>query len=175
MNGWYIFYWVLAIILLLYIVGLVYSLFSLLDFSGRLKKRLNAFAILFSEKREVILSLDAYYRKAGLQYSQADREALAFVSAIPSRNLKDYEVRSIQETLFALEKRLRYLGDSNEWVKQSDDYSSMMSLLSDLTNNYHRVVAIYNRDLLGYEYWRKQPLYFIWFYLFGFRGKKRLS
>lgn len=160
---------------LVYIVAFVYCFFSLLDFSSRLKKRLKAFAILFSEKREVILSLDAYYRKANLTYSQADREALAFVSAIPSRNLKDYEVRDIHETLASLEKRLRYLGDGNEWVKQSDDYTSMMALLSDLSSNYRRIVAVYNRDLLGYEYWRKQPLYFIWFWLFGFRAKKRLS
>jgi len=175
MNGLRILYWVLAILGLLYLLGFSLCLFSLADFSSRLKKRLNALAILFSEKRDVLLSLDAYYRKTGLTYSSADKEALAFVSAVPSKNIKDIDVKATHDTLASLEKRLRYLGDSNSWIQQGDEFAPMMSLLSDLSSNYRRIIAVYNSDLLGYEYWRKQPLYRLWFFLLGFRAKKRLS
>lgn len=168
-------FWILAVAGVAYLLGFFLCLSSLIDFSSRLKKRLTALAILFSEKRDVLLALDAYYRKTGLAYSSADKEALAFVSAVPDKNIKDVDVKGTHDTLSSLEKRLRYLGDSNAWIKQGDEYAPMMSLLSDLSSNYRRIIAVYNSDLLGYEYWRKYPIYRLWFFLLGFRAKKRLS
>jgi uncharacterized protein YeeX (DUF496 family) len=174
MNGLTIFYWILAIVGLLYLIGFFYCLSAVIDFSSRLKKRINALTILFSEEKDVLLSLDSYFRKAKLPYNDSDRECLSLVACIPNKNLKDYEIMDIHQTLTSLEKRFSYLCNSNAWIKQSDDYETMVSLLNDLASNYRRIVAIYNSDLTGYEYWRKQPLYRLWFFLLGFKTRRRL-
>lgn len=133
-----------------------------------------AFAILFSEKKEALLALGTYFKDAKIDFSEADEEALKAVSSIKEKRIKEEDIPFYRETLSTLEKRLHYLAEENPWVKENDDYETMRSLLNDLNTNYRRIVATYNTDLLGYDYWRKQFLYCFLFFLFGFRGKSRL-
>jgi hypothetical protein len=170
-----ILYIVLAALLALYILGLIYCFFAILDFRGRLKKRIAALSVLFGEKKDVLMSLADYYRKADLDLTDEDNKALALVASTDCKNVKEKEAQEIHDMLSSFEKRLTYLGASNAWIRRGDEYQSLAAVLSDLDANYRRIVAIYNSDLVGYEYWRKTPLYRLWLYLLGFRKKKRLN
>ncbi len=172
--GWKIAYLLLAIGAIVYLIGFFSCFISLLGFKRKLAKRIAALSIVFSEKREVLLALDTYYREAKMECSEADLECVRKVAAMQEKRIKDTDVPFYYETLSSLEKRLRYLADSNSWIKAGDDFETMLSLLSDLNGNYRRIAAVYNSDLLGYEYWRKQIFYRLWFFLFGFRKKERI-
>lgn len=171
---WNVFYWVLGILALIYIFLLIFTLSFLLSFKGRLKRKTTAFLVLLSEKKEVLLSLVSLYQELGAHYEEADLEWIRKVTLIEKKKIKGSDIVPLNATLSNLEKRLRYIASSNKSLQENENFISLISLLDDLNSNYRRMVATYNSDLVGYEYWRKQPLYRGWFFLFGFRKKERI-
>ncbi len=167
-------YWVLSVLAFLYLLGFLLCYIFLLGFNRKLKKRVTAFSILFSEKIEALLALYHSFKEAKVKFSEADLEAVRNVANLKNKRIKGSDIPFYRETISTLEKRLHYLAEENSWLKKEEDYETMLSLLNDLNANYRRIVATYNSDLLGYEYWRKQILYSFLFYLFGFREKSRI-
>lgn len=171
---WNVFYWVLAVLALIYVLLFIFTLSFLLSFKGRLKRKTTAFLVLLSEKKEVLLSLVSLYQELGAHYEEADLEWIRKVSSIEKKKIKGDDIVPLNATLSNLEKRLRYIASSNKALKENENFVSLISLLDDLNSNYRRMVATYNSDLVGYEYWRKQALYRGWFFLLGFRKKERI-
>jgi hypothetical protein len=73
------------------------------------------------------------------------------------------------------QRRLSLLWARRTLHPKSSDILLHEFSLKDLENNYHRIVAAYNTDLNGYEYWRKRPIYRWLTWLFGFRKRERLA
>jgi hypothetical protein len=167
--------WVLAISLLLWAFWGIYCLFALLSFRDRMRNRLVGLSVLFSEKKDVLLSLNALFDRAKVPLEDADQDAAMKVRWLKTDVVKDEDVETINENLQHLQKRLALLSEEESYIKRDEDFEGYVNSLKDLDNNYHRIVALYNSDLTGYEYWRKRPLYFPIFWLFGLRAKKRLS
>lgn len=172
--NWNVFYWVMGILALIYVFLLIFTLSFLLSFKERLKRKTTAFLVLLSEKKEVLLALTSLYQELGVHYEEADLEWIRKVTLIDKKRIKGDDIVPLSETLANLEKRLRYIANSNKAIRENENFVSLISLLDDLNSNYRRMVATYNSDLVGYEYWRKQPLYRAWFFLFGFRKKERI-
>lgn len=175
MEPWQIIIYTLAALLLLYFIGMVYAWTTLASFRSKLKKQVDALAILFSEKKDILLSLYALYDEANVPLEKGDKTAAAKVRWLKTDSITDNDVENITHELNALENRLTLLSESESYIKLSEDFQTYTATLKDLDSNYHRIVAIYDSDLLGYDYWRKFPLYFLLFALFGFRKKKRLN
>lgn len=64
MEWWQILLYVLAVLILLYLVGFFFGLSSLLSFRKKLQKRLVALSVLFAEKKDILLSLYALFDEA---------------------------------------------------------------------------------------------------------------
>jgi hypothetical protein len=175
MQTWQIAIWILAIVVILYFLGFAYLLINLANFRSSLKKRVVALSVLFAEKKEILLLLYALYDKASVPLDDSDNDAAAKVRWLKADVVKDGDVEAIAQVLNNLQKRLTLLSESQSYIKQSEDFAGYMGSLKDLDFNYHRIVAVYNTDLNGYDYWRRVFLYrFIWKWI-GFPEKKRLS
>lgn len=172
---WRIFALVVTIMLVLYLIGFFYCFALLHSFKKKLKKRIVGVSIVFSEKKELLLALDAYYRDAKMEYEEEDLACVREVASLNNGRIKEADIPYYRDSLQKLEKRLRFKADSNSWIKAGSDYETMTSFLTDLNKNYRRIVAIYNSDLLGYEYWRRRWPYHYLFVLLGFRKKERLN
>lgn len=172
---WKIIVLILIIAAILYLIGFFYCLATLMYFKRKIAKRVAALSIVYSEKREVLLALDEYFRTANMELDENDIGCVEAVRALKGGRLKEKDIMFQQETLSALEKRLRFKAGLNSWVKAGSDYETMISFLGDLNRSYRKIVAVYNSDLLGYEYWRKQPVYKYLFFIFGFRQKERIN
>lgn len=175
MQPWQIVLWILVIVLLLYLLGFVYLLINLLNFRSSLQKKLVALSVLFALKKDVLLSLYALYDKASVPLDDADHDAAAKVRWLKTDVVSDDDVALITGTLNTLQKRLSFLSESQTYLKTGKDFQDYVDTIADLDANYHRVVATYNTDLNGYDYWRKVIIYRFWWGLFGLKAKKRLS
>lgn len=168
-------YLVLVIVGLLYLAFFVVFLSFLLHFRSELKKNVVALSVIFAEKKDVLLSLYALFDNASVPLDDADKESAAKVRWLKTNVVKDYDAEKVSLALQDLQCRLTLLAENESYIKVSEDFQAYMSTLNDLDRNYHRVVAVYNTALNGYDYWRKALLYRFFFWLFGFRKKSRLS
>ena len=166
--------WVLCVLALVYFLWFLYGLVSIRGFSDRMKRKLRASAILFASKRDLLLSLFAFCQKSGIELPESENEKAtkARWTKFVIRKAEDVEV--ISKELSDFEKQLMRLSATQEAVYNSPEFAAFKEPLEDVNANYRRLVATYDSDLVGYDYWRKSPLFRIPFFLLGFRKKKRL-
>ncbi len=175
MQWWQILLYVLAVIGLLYLISFFYCLSNILAFKEKLKKRLIALSVLFAEKKDILLSMYALFDKAAAHLDSAEKDSAAKVRWLKTQATKEKEVEEVSQTLNDLQKRLTLLAEAESYLKAGEDYLVFSSALKDLDANYRRIVAVYNSEVSGYEYWRKTPFFFVLFWLCGFRKRNRLS
>ncbi|MFA6619900.1 MAG: hypothetical protein WCS90_02060 [Bacilli bacterium] len=167
--------WILALVALVYVFFAIYSIIVLFDFRDKLRKRLVALSVLFAEKKEILLSLYDLYLKAKLPISPEIKTAKKKVAALPTEAKSEEEVMTIATALNDFQRRLALLAEEERYILRHQDSISYTNSLKDLENNYHRIVAAYNTDLNGYEYWRKRFVYRWLTWIFGFRKRQRLA
>ena len=173
MEWWQILLYVLCILTLIYLLGFFYALESIITFRGKIKKRTIAISLLLSEKKDVLLSMYSLIENANLLKDEATRDITTQVRWLQTANLKTNEIENTIATLSSLQKRL-FLFSSEKELQNNEDFLAYMDMAKDLDANYRKSAAIFNSDLLGYEYWRKTPLFRFWFFVFGFKKMKRL-
>ncbi len=171
MEWWQILLYVISIILVIYLFGMFYALECIITFRSRLKKKTLAISLLLSEKRDVLLSMLSLLEDQ--IEDESTKENAAQVRWLKMDNLQSKEIDNYLATMSSLQKRLVLFANSTEF-KNNDNYLTYFELLSDLDANYRKIAAIFNSDVVGYEYWRKTPLFRPLFFVFGFREIKRL-
>ncbi len=156
------------LILLALVLGLVYlGVFAycnarIASFSASIKRRYRAFAVILGQKREVLLALSKEVKEAGAPFSEEDEMALTKVRWLRFKSENAKEIGETNEILTELEKRLSFLTMTKE--VNSRESALLQESLTELSFNYQRVVAGYNSDVLGYNYWRALwPYRFIYF------------
>lgn len=171
MNWLQILLYAFSIFLVIYVFVFFYALESLITFRSRLKKRTLAISLLLSEKKDVLLSMLALMEKD--IKDESTKEEATQVRWLKVNKLQAKEIENCLNLLSSLQKRLVLFANNNEHGK-SEEFLEYFDILNDLDANYRKTAAIYNSDLLGYEYWRKTPLFRFWFFVFRFKEIKRL-
>ncbi len=170
-----IFLLILAIAFVAYLAFFVYVFVSLLSFRGKLNHRLTAFSVLLKEKKDVLSSLYSELDAKNIEMDSATKASCAKMCWLRIDALKENEIKPILLTVSDLQKRLTLLVSQNESLKDDQDIKRFLSTLLDIDSNYRKIVAVYNSEIIGYEYWRKMWLYRPFLYLFGFRERTRLN
>ncbi len=104
---------------------------------------------------------------------ESTKEEATQVRWLKINKLQPKEIENCLNLLSSLQKRLVLFANNNEYGK-SEEFQEYFDILNDLDANYRKTAAIYNSDLLGYEYWRKTPLFRFWFLVLRFKEIKRL-
>jgi|LAHS01.1.fsa_nt_gb hypothetical protein len=174
-NGLVALIWIVTLVGLAYLFLAIYTIIVLVDFKGKLRKRLVALSVVYAEKKEILLSLYALYQKAKLPLDNEIKLAKKDAVSLSTEAEDEEQSMAIVNSLTVFQRRLSLLGEEERYIQQSRDYVSYMNSLKDLDNNYHRIVAAYNADLAGYEYWRKRYIYRWLTWALGFRKRDRLA
>jgi hypothetical protein len=172
---WEILLWVVAVFGLCYLIGYIFVLTALFNFKKRLQKRIVALSVVFADKKEVLLSLLALFYSLKIPLDDPDNAEAEKVRWLKTKVVKGSDIESVFATLSGLEKRLALLAQQQPSLQKNKDYRTYASTLGDLDANYRRIVAVYDSDVTGYNYWCHFLPYFPLNWLFGFRAKKRLA
>lgn len=165
MEPWLIAVIVIASLVGAYLVFFIFRLIHVLHFRKSIYRRLGALTVIIEEEKDMLTPIYVRLRKEG----EINEEEPFFVeldqhSLIGSHN--ESRIKKMQEEGHLLASKLKKHATSDE--------NTVFYFLEDLEKNYQRIAAQYNRDLIGYEYWRKHPLYRFLFVFFGFRQRQRL-
>ena len=175
MQWWQIVLYILAMAGLLYLIGFFFCLSGLLAFRKKLQKRIIALSVLFAEKKDILLSMYVLFDKAAAHLDSVEKDSAAKVRWLKTQVIKEAEVEEVSSILNDLQKRLTLLAEAESYLKAGEDFQVFSSALKDLDANYRRIVAVYNSEVSGYEYWRRSLLFFVLFWLCGFKKRNRLS
>ncbi len=170
-----VFIYTIAVFFVLYLAFFIYVFVSLLTFQRRLNQKLVAFSVLFKEKKDVLLSFYAYLDGRRVEMDSSIKESCAKICWLHIDSLKESEVRPLVSVIGDFQKRLVLLVSQNDSLAQDDDVRRFLGAAMDIDSNYRRILATYNSDIIGYEYWRKMWLYRPLFFLFGFRKRNRIA
>lgn len=175
MEAWQIILLILVILVFLYLGLLVYVMSMVAHFSGRLKKRLVAISVLFSEKKGILQAIGAEFKKANLKLTLADNAAVINLDSIAASAIKEGDVIPTSAKLKEIQKRFNFIAETNSWEDSTGDYRSLTASLHDLDANYRQSIALYNSDATAYNYWIHTPLFKWLAWLFGHRSKEPLN
>ncbi len=165
--------WIAFIILAIYLIGFFVALACLLDFRRKLKAHLKALQVLFTQKKEVLLALFKIFHDEVKDLDPDLVDQYGKIQWLDIKIEKQEDVVHFRNILTTFQNRFAFYIEGHKELENSE-VETFLSLSRDLDSSYHRVSAIYNADLDGYEYWRKVVFYRPLFHLFGIRKKERL-
>lgn len=171
MEWWQILLYSISIIIVVYVFGMFYALECLITFRTKIKKKTLAISLLLSEKRDVLLSLMTLLEND--IHDESIKESATKVRWLKMNNVSSKDIEAYLFLLSSLQKRLVLFANNGEY-KNDENFVAYFEILSDLDANYRKIAATFNSQVVGYEYWRKTPLFKGLFFVFGFREIKRL-
>ncbi len=175
MDGLTIFLLCLLCLAFVYVVMLCVCFACLFTFRARLEKRLVAMSVVYSEMRDVLLSWKELLEREGCRWDEKMTNAGAQIASLRTELKSEHESLSTYELLSGYEKELKRLSRGFPSVLKDEDYLAYSDTFGDLDASHRRIVALYNGDQNGYEYWRKSIPFRPFTLLAGFRKRERLS
>ena len=171
----YILAWIVVGLLALYVLGFLFRLVRVLIVRGKMRKKAIAIAVLFSNKKELLLALSDIYRQEGIPFSFQDRISHVAVEQTHLGKMRNRDILDANAELSDLERRLGLLAGANHLPKDDPKTRDYWNSLADLNRNYRRIAASYNSLLTAYEYWRNSYLYRWLFHLVRVSRIQRLA
>lgn len=175
MEAYQIIILVALLLLFVYVGAFLLILSNSLAFSRRLRKRAQAMLVLIYEKQEVLLSWFELLEKEKAPFSEED---LRLFSSVKGMNLAKPSVEEWTACLSSFKEaqmRLGFLSEEAGLDDSHEEKSSYVSALHDLDFNYRQSSAVYNADVVAYNYWISIPGFSWLLFLFGFRKKTALN
>lgn len=175
MEAYQIIILVALLLLFLYVGAFLLILSNSLSFSRKLRKRAQAMLILVCEKQEILLSWFELFEKETASLPEEDLHAISSLKDINLKNPSHEEWVSSLALLKEVQMRLGFLSEEMDLGASGKEKASYVSALHDLDFNYRQSSAVYNADVVAYNYWISIPGFSWLLFLFGFRKKKALN
>ncbi len=166
---------VLLLVAFVYVGAFLLILSNSLAFLRKLNKRKAASMVFLSEKQEVLLAWFDLFEKEGMHLSAEDEALRAKVAAIDSKVASQAQWNEDISLLKNAQMRLGALSNETSFGSSEKEKDAYVSTLGDLDANYRQSSAIYNADVVGFNYWISIPGFNWLLFLFGFRKRKSLN
>ena len=144
---------VFGIILGLYIVLLIMDLIFVLSFRRIFIKHNKALEVFLHYKydniKKLLDILDKYNVRIGDKYLRMFSE----ISPDCFSNQESRECLEARTSLSMLRDELVYLAEQNEKLSKHGEIRQAKNYITEMDANYRNLIAMYNADVLGYNYW----------------------
>lgn len=162
---------VIAGLFALWLLTLIVSSIFVKEFSRRLKNGSSAINMLLAERFEIMTSLIKLAKSHDINISKEDQKSISFLERIQdfqklSKNDRDRRVLSFVHTAH----NIISVFDRSEMVND-ERYTEKLIEFNDVEESYRQKSAIYNADIIGFNYWVNVPTIKWLFKLFNLRNK----
>lgn len=164
-----------VIIVFTFIIWAVFVGARIHDFKDKLRKRLYAISILLSEKKDIILTMSDVFVENGIELTSSQEAAINCLRFTSIETLKDVEVNPIEVAIKDAVGHVKFLASTHPELAKTEAFVTLSDSLNDIDTNFRQAIAIYNSDLLGYNYWCKSAATHWLFHMFGNREKNPLN
>ena len=104
-----------------------------------------------------------------------------YIETINGINVSSFKDQQLEEcvkgrnSLSYLRNELAYMASSNELINKNNELIRAMNAITEMDSNYRTLVAMYNADVLGYNYWINYLPTKYFKYIFKFKEKQIIS
>lgn len=166
---------ILLLLVFVYVGAFLLILSNSIAFLRKLNKRKAASMVFLIEKQEVLLAWFDLFEKAGGRLSPKDETLKTKIAAIDSKIASQSQWNEYISLLKNAQMRLNSLSNEISFGSSEKEKGAYVSTLGDLDANYRQSSAIYNADVVGFNYWISIPGFSWLLFLFGFRKRNSLN
>ena len=136
--------WVLFLIIDLLFVGFFHHI---------LRKHTKGMTVVMNAKYDIIKKVYALFDKYGVEVDQKLKDALNNIdtSALSKHDTKEGE--DVRNILSYLKDEANFAANRNKEILEKQDFQSTKTYINELDVQYRSNIAMYNADVLGYNYW----------------------
>ena len=147
------------VILIVSIVGGLYVLFVglaiifILSFSNIFRKHNAALGVMLHTKYDNMLKMVELFKKYGINVPSEYEDMLSKIDANSFKDQELAECIKARNDLAYLRNELVYLASSSVEISKNLEVKRAKDAITEMDANYRALVAMYNADVLGYNYW----------------------
>ena len=166
---------VIAAIVGVWLLLLLVNLIFVASFSSIFKKHKRAVPVVLYTKYESLNNLVAIMKQAGIK---VDNRLVAILGDISSNDFAEpgsQQFETAKNTLSYLRDELMFIANQHPELKDDFEFNQVKKNINDCDIQYRSTVAMYNADVLGYNYWISfLPCRFV-FLIFRVKPKEIIS
>ena len=174
-NGLRITLIVVTVIVGVWLLLLFVNLIFVASFSSIFKKHKRAVPVVLYSKYESLNSLVSIMKQSGINI---DNRFVAILSDISSQDFSEpgsQQFEKVKNTLSYLRDELMFVANQHPELKDDFEFNQVKKNINDTDIQYRSTVAMYNADVLGYNYWISfLPCRFV-FLMFRVKPKEIIS
>lgn len=147
------------VLIVLGVIAFIYLLLVLTDFlfvtffSRTLKKHAKAVAVMLQTKFDNIHKLLDLLNKYSISVDYKYVEMLNAINPACFTKVDTPECSTARSSLSFLRDQLLYLVNKDEILPKHSEIKAAIEAITEMDNNYHILIATYNADVIGYNYW----------------------
>ena len=169
--------WNIAILIILGLLALYLLLFvaviSVVSSFRRMMKRDNkSVRVAMSAKLDLMKKFQEIIEKKKIKLSESCLHSLKYLDTEDFLDVQKDEFGQSRDELVAVELEIKSVVSDNKKLFNNSEIQLLDALLKDLNESLKTSVAMYNSDVLGYNYWIAFAPYKFFFYITGHRQKR---
>lgn len=153
MTGLQIAILIISIVVGIYLLFVGLAVVFIFSFSRIFKKHNTALGVMLHSKYENILKMVELLKKYGVDVPSEHEEMLSHIDANSFKNQELPECVKARNDLAYLRNELDYLVASYPELSKNLEIKRTKDAIMEMDANYRTLVAMYNADVLGYNYW----------------------
>lgn len=144
---------ILGIIVGVYLLAVVIDFLFVSFFLRTLKKHAKALAVMLQTKFDNIKKLLDVLNKYSISVDFKYIKMLTDINPKCFVKIESSECSIARSSLSYLRDELVFLAKSDEKLSKHSEINSAINNITEMDNNYRILVATYNADVIGYNYW----------------------
>ena len=163
---------VAASLLGIFFLAFFVSLFFYHIFAKKLKKDSVAINLLLNQRYELMNQFLDLLKKHNVSVSKEDARSISRLERIADFQLLIKQDRDERVLSFVHSSHnIITLCETNESVMKDSTYTDLLLQFNDIEESYRQKTALYNSNILGYNYWVNVPVVSIFFKMAKKRSK----
>ena len=146
---------IISVLLFSFLLIEIIGYFSLKKLNDRIEKRNYNVNILLAQKYDILVLLAKVFKKYNMAIPSEFQEELSPKMDESLKRLTLTERLTVKAYLMKASQTLLYFAESNEKVKNDNEYQILKKSLLEIDQNHRKALALYNADALGFNYWIK--------------------
>lgn len=154
MLEWYeILIIVIGSFVLLYVLGFIVNLAFVATFKRKINEHRKAITIVLTQKKETLLNLVLIMEKSD---SKLDPRFFALLQDIDENyfsKIYSIETKKARETLSYVRQELVGKSNKSNDLQKNEEFKLSIASINSLDEQFRVLLASYNADIIGYNYW----------------------
>ena len=142
-------------IFILYLLLFILALIFVLTFKKIMKQHSKSLMILINIKRENVIKIFEIFMDLNININPLIIEKLKEIDIAKFMTPDDPETKEVKELLSSVRDQAFLIHAQHDVLNENKDYLTAKSNILEIDKVYRTKVAMYNADVLGYNYWIK--------------------